>query len=215
MVANTAPTAAAPVQTTPVKAYEFHSSVALNSLVGDAPKINTNGSVSKALVKDGSFNAGSVDDGALVAGAEIGISKFNGSDKSGTGFGSYGSRGLASKIGFDSSYLEPKTVVLGSMDPELLRKILREYIPQFRHCYQKELIGNSEKIKGVINLNFTISSEGRVSSHDIRAKDARFSKKGLGCMGQVLTLIDFPKPKGGGVVDVKQPLNFFAETEKI
>jgi len=101
------------------------------------------------------------------------------------------------------------------MDPELLRKILREYIPQFRHCYQKELIGNSEKIKGVINLNFTISSEGRVSSHDIRAKDARFSKKGLGCMGQVLTLIDFPKPKGGGVVDVKQPLNFFAETEKI
>jgi hypothetical protein len=34
-------------------------------------------------------------------------------------------------------------------------------------------------------------------------------------MGQVLGIIDFPKPKGGGVVDVRQPLNFFAETEKI
>jgi hypothetical protein len=207
--------AAAPVQTTPVKAYEFKSSVAMNSLVGDAPKINTNGSASKASVKDASFNAGSADDGALVAGADIGVSKFNGSDKKGSGSGSYGSRGLASKSGFDSSYLEPKTVVLGSMDPELLRKILREYIPQFRHCYQQELIGNSDKIKGVIDLNFTISAEGRVAKHNIRAKDARFSQKGIGCMGQVLGLIDFPKPKGGGVVDVRQPLNFFAETEKI
>ena len=206
---------AAPVQTTPVKAYEFKSSVAMNSLVGDAPKINTNGSASKASVNDASFNAGSSDDGALVAGADIGVSKFNGSDKKGSGSSSSGSRGLASKSGFDSSYLEPKTVVLGSMDPELLRKILREYIPQFRHCYQQELIGSSDKIKGVIDLNFTISPDGRVAKHDIRAKDARFSKKGIGCMGQVLGIIDFPKPKGGGVVDVRQPLNFFAETEKI
>lgn len=207
--------AAAPVQTTPVKAYEFKSSVAMNALVGDAPKINTNGSASKSAVSDKSFNTGSADDGQLVAGADIGVSKFNGSDKKGSGSGSYGSRGLASKSGFDSSYLEPKTVVLGSMDPELLRKILREYIPQFRHCYQQELIANSDKIKGIIDLNFTISAEGRVAKHDIRAKDARFSKKGLGCMGQVLGLIEFPKPKGGGVVDVRQPLNFFAETEKI
>ena len=212
----TAPAAAAakPVETAPVKAYEFKSSVAFNSLVGDAPKINTEGT-NKNAVKDTSFNSGTSDNGQLVAGADIGVSKFNGSDKKGSGSASYGSRGLASKSGFDSSYLEPKTVVLGSMDPELLRKILREYIPQFRHCYQQELIGTSDKIKGVIDLNFTISAGGKVSKYDIRAKDARFSKKGVGCMGQVLGLIEFPKPKGGGVVDVRQPLNFFAETEKI
>lgn len=212
-----APAAAAakPVETAPVKAYEFKSSVAFNSLVGDAPKINTEGSNSKSAVKDAKFNTGTSDNGDLVAGADIGVSKFNGSDKKGSGSGSYGSRGLASKSGFDSSYLEPKTVVLGSMDPELLRKILREYIPQFRHCYQQELIGHSDKIKGVIDLNFTISAVGKVSKYDIKVKDARFSKKGVGCMGQVLSLIDFPKPKGGGVVDVRQPLNFFAETEKI
>lgn len=213
----TAPAAAAakPVETVPVKAYEFKSSVAFNSLVGDAPKVNTNGSTSKNAVKDANFNAGSSDNGALVAGADIGVSKFNGSDKKGSGSGSYGSRGLASKSGFDSSYLEPKTVVLGSMDPELLRKILREYIPQFRHCYQQELIGNSDKIKGVIDLNFTISAVGKVSKYNIKVKDAQFSNKGVGCMGSVLSLIDFPKPKGGGVVDVRQPLNFFAETGKI
>ncbi len=210
-----APAPAQPVQTTPVKAYEFKTSVAVNSLVGDAPKMNTQGSSAKNAVKDTQFNSGSSDSGELVAGADVGVSKFNGSDKKGSGSASYGSRGLAAKQGFDSSYLEPKTVVLGSMDPELLRKILREYIPQFRHCYQQELIGHSEKIKGIIDLNFTISALGKVAKYDIRAKDARFSKKGVGCMGQVLGLIDFPKPKGGGVVDVRQPLNFFAETEKI
>lgn len=201
----------------PVKTYEFKTSsaVAMNALVGDAPKINTTGSASKASVKDAAFNAGSSDSGPLVSGANIGVSKFNGSDKRGSGSSSYGSKGLASKKGFDSSYLEPKTVVLGSMDPELLRRILREYLPQFRHCYQQELIGHSESIKGIIDLNFTISATGRVAKHNIRAKDARFSKKGINCMAQVLSLIDFPKPKGGGVVDVRQPLNFFAETEKI
>lgn len=209
------PAAAKPVETPPVKAYEFKSSVAFNSIVGDAPKINTQGSSAKNAVKDSAFNAGSVDSGELVAGADIGVSKFNGSDKKGSGQTSYGSRGLASKSGFDSSYLEPKTVVLGSMDPELLRKILREYIPQFRHCYQQELIANSDKIKGVIDLNFTINAGGKVSKYNIKVKDAQFSKKGVGCMGQVLSVIDFPKPKGGGVVDVRQPLNFFAETEKI
>ena len=101
------------------------------------------------------------------------------------------------------------------MDPELLRKILREYIPQFRHCYQQELIGHSEKVKGVIDLNFTISAGGKVSKYNIKIKDAQFSPKGVGCMGSVLSLIDFPKPKGGGVVDVRQPLNFLSETEKI
>jgi hypothetical protein len=212
----TAPTPAAKApQVAPVKAYEFKSSVAFNSLVGDAPKINAQGSSAKNALKDSNFNTGSSDTGALVAGADIGVSKFNGSDKKGTGSASYGSRGLATKSGFDSSYLEPKTVVLGSMDPELLRKILREYIPQFRHCYQKELIGHSDKIKGIIDLNFTISAAGKVSKYNIKVKDAQFSQKGIGCMGEVLSLIDFPKPKGGGLVDVRQPLNFFAETEKI
>ena len=212
----TAPAPAAKTsEVAPVKAYEFKSSVAFNSLVGDAPKINAQGSSSKNALKDSTFNTGSSDTGALVAGADIGVSKFNGSDKKGNGSASYGSRGLASKSGFDSSYLEPKTVVLGSMDPELLRKILREYIPQFRHCYQKELIGHSDKIKGIIDLNFTISAAGKVSKYNIKVKDAQFSQKGIGCMGEVLSLIDFPKPKGGGLVDVRQPLNFFAETEKI
>ena len=32
-----------------------------------------------------------------------------------------------------------KTVVLGGMDPDTIRKILMDHLPQFRFCYQKEL----------------------------------------------------------------------------
>ncbi len=197
-----------------VKAYEFKSSVDLGSVVGDSTKINTAAHGSQSKQNEPSFNAGKANGGALVAGANIGVSKLNGANSNGEG-NDYGSRGLASKKSFETSALETRTVVMGSMDPELLRKILREYIPQFRHCYQQELIGQSDKIKGIIDLNFTIGPQGKVANHQIKAKDARFSQKGIGCMGQVLSLIDFPRPKGGGMVDVKQPLNFFAETEKI
>ncbi len=197
-----------------VKAYEFKSSVDLGAVVGDSTKINTAAQGSQSKQNEPSFNAGKANGGALVAGANIGVSKLNGANSNGEG-SDYGSRGLASKKSFETSALETRTVVMGSMDPELLRKILREYIPQFRHCYQQELIGQSDKIKGIIDLNFTIGPQGKVAGHKIKAKDARFSQKGIGCMGQVLSLIDFPRPKGGGMVDVKQPLNFFAETEKI
>jgi pSer/pThr/pTyr-binding forkhead associated (FHA) protein len=214
----------------PKPGYSFNSkTIGTNNLVGSAPNIaNSNGPSAIVTGSGGgsgtSFNAGSADVGEIGTGSGVGISKFNGngSDSRGNGSASYGSRGLASKSGFDSSYLEPKTVVLGSMDPEVLRTILREYIGQFRSCYQQELIEQSDKISGVIDLNFTISAAGRVEKYDIRAKGGRgpasgtlFSKKGINCMGQVLSIIPFPKPKGGGVVDVKQPLNFFAETQKI
>lgn len=154
----------------------------------------------------------------LAARAPAGTDAKNaGVDRMGTGNftgTTAGEGGLSSKKGYDTSYIEPRTVVLGSMDPELLRKILQEYIPQFRHCYQKELLSN-EDIKGILDLNFRISQNGKASKIDIKTKDSRFSRKGLDCMQRVLTLINFPKPKGGGVVDVRQPLNFMAERRQI
>jgi pSer/pThr/pTyr-binding forkhead associated (FHA) protein len=211
--AKTAP--AAPSSSAPAvaaaKAYEFNSDVSLDALAGDL-KFQGNGRSDSAA---DDFKAEGSDKGRSFASGDVSVSKFNGGNGQGNEKSSYGSKGLASKKGFDTSYMETKTVVLGSMDPELLRKILREYIPQFRHCYQQELVGSDDSVKGIIDLNFTISANGKVAKFDIQAKDARFSRKGVNCMGQVLSLIEFPRPKGGGMVDVKQPLNFFSETQKI
>jgi hypothetical protein len=194
--------------------YQFTSS-SLGPLMAVSQVKAAGGTKERGLTKGESFHVGSSAEGDLVAGSTIGVSKLNGSDGSGNGSQSFGSRGLASKKGFDSSYLEPNTVVKGSMDPELLRKILREYIPQFRHCYQQELIGNDDKLAGIVELNFTINAEGKAIKPQISMKNTKFSDKGANCMVDVLNVIEFPKPKGGGVVDVIQPLNFLSETKRL
>lgn len=211
--ATAEPAAAAPAKP---KAYSFKSSVSLDSVVADAAPAQANNAGSgrspAAVGKGFGASSGALNGKATGTGVAVGTL---GSDASGAASASAGAKGLVSKKGFDHSYLEPKTVVLGSMDPELLRKILQEYLPQFRHCYQQELVRAAKDIKGVIDLDFQISPDGRVSRTDVKAKDARFTKRGMDCMASVLRIIEFPKPKGGGVVDVRQPLNFFAETEKI
>jgi hypothetical protein len=124
-------------------------------------------------------------------------------------------RGLANKKGIDTAFVQADTVVMGSIEPEVLRKILQEYLPQFKFCYQQELQEHSEKIKGIVDLNFRIEGDGKVSVVNIKSASAQFSAKGVSCMSNILKIIDFPKPKGGGLVDVRQPLNFYSESTKI
>lgn len=195
----------------PVKAYSFKMASNVKSLFSKSKSVTKTASRSVAS----SSASSSAVTGSLntqvsgTASSEVGNM---GSDLAGAA-ASMGSKGLSSKAGRDTSYIQTKTVVLGSMDPELLRKILQRYLPQFRHCYQEELATNSEDIKGIVDLNFTILGSGKVSEIDIKAKDKRFSRGGINCMGKVLSIIDFPKPKGGGRVAVKQPLSFFSEQE--
>lgn len=212
--AQAAPSPQKVKQAPKMKAYKFNSTNKLSSLFGSTKnlkptKINKN---SNATGTSGFKSVSDVSDSALKANSNSAVGTL-GQDFSGNYDSSSGAQGLSSKSGIDTTYQDPKTVVLGSMDPELLRKILKEYLPQFRHCYQKEL-ENNEGAKGVIDLHFRINPNGSVSNIAIKGKKARFSAAGSGCMAGVLKLIDFPKPKGGGVVDVKQPLNFFSEQDK-
>lgn len=192
-----------------VKTYKFNAPSNLNSLF-DSKVGSTKIAQESSNIKTESVDfskSGSVD----ATRSDVKIAKIgNGKDLT-----NFGVAGLSNKKGFQTAHIESETVVLGSMDPELLRKILQEYIPQFRHCYQQELTQNSDDIKGVIDLNFRINGNGSVSKINIASKRARFSKLGTNCVASVLKLIHFPKPKGGGVVDVRQPLNFFSDTQKI
>jgi len=198
------------------KAYKFKLKANLKSFVGSSKptkSLSLNTTATNFGTKS-AVNINNIDTTGTKSARSQKIATL-GKDFKGSFSNSTGTRGLASKSGIDTTYVAPKTVVLGSMDPELLRKILQEYLPQFRHCYQRELENNNENVKGVIDLNFRINKGGRVSKVGIRAKKSKFSKKGVNCMAKVLRMIQFPKPKGGGVVDVKQPLNFFSEKNRI
>jgi len=118
-------------------------------------------------------------------------------------------RGLSSKTATNFADMSKSTRVLGAIDPEVVRRLLREHIPYFRSCYQKELRSTPD-LSGVFDLNFVINSQGKGIKVDIKTKKKEFSSKGVDCMQRVVQMIQFPSPKGGGFVEVKQPLNFYS-----
>lgn len=195
----------------PVKAYEFKMAANINNMMKTGKSAAVAKTRSAASITSTNAISGSLN--TKVTGSANSKLGNMGSDLSGAA-NSFGAKGLSGKKGMDTSYIQTETVVLGSMDPELLRKILQQYLPQFRHCYQQELAYNSEDIQGIVDLNFEINGVGKVGKINIKAKDSRFSKKGINCMTKVLSIIDFPRPKGGGRVAVRQPLNFFSEKER-
>ncbi len=120
---------------------------------------------------------------------------------------SKGAEGLSSKRAIYTAGIPSETVVLGSMDPDVIRRRLMEFLPQFRSCYQRELEAKGTEINGLIRLNFVIGSSGHVSKAGLDGstplpRDVSF------CVLNVLKGITFPEPLGGGTVEVKQPMNF-------
>lgn len=120
---------------------------------------------------------------------------------------SKGAGGLSSKRMIYTAGIPSNTIVLGSMDPDLIRRRLMEFLPQFRSCYQKELESKGAEINGTIKLNFVIGSTGHVSRAGIDGSTP-LPPDVSGCVVNVLRGITFPEPLGGGTVEVKQPMNF-------
>lgn len=186
--------------------------------------MNFNSTVSSLMAKGGSLRGvktaetGSASlNNASVSGGVESVSKASVTGQTGSLVGSTvgklattkGTEGLSAKTGVYTAGIPSETVVLGSMDPDVIRRILREHIPQFRSCYQKELNRNrSQDISGTIRLVFTIGASGAVSRAGVDGR-TRLPGNVKGCVVNVLRGIQFPSPMGGGTVDVKQPFNFY------
>lgn len=121
---------------------------------------------------------------------------------------SKGSDGLSAKKAIYTAGIPSETVVLGSMDPDVIRKILLDHLPQFRYCYQRELERKGTEMSGVIKLDFTIGASGHVAQAGVDA-DSGLPGEVKKCVVGVLKGIQFPEPMGGGTVEVKQPMNFY------
>lgn len=120
-----------------------------------------------------------------------------------------GVEGLVSQRNIYTAGLPFKEVVLGGMDPDTIRRILIDHIPQFRHCYQKELDRATNEFDGVVRLDFIIGASGHVTRAGVQAASDSLPDNVKGCVVNVLKGIKFPEPMGGGVVEVNQPFNFY------
>ena len=90
----------------------------------------------------------------------------------------------------------------GDLDKAIIRRYMKRNLQKIQYCYEKELVAKPS-LAGTVTVRFTINADGRVS---------RSSASGLpvvdACVAAVVGAIEFPRPKGGGVVSVSYPFIF-------
>lgn len=102
---------------------------------------------------------------------------------------------------------QPKTLETnGRLDPEVIRRIVRQNSGRMVGCYQDGL-RNNPTLQGRVSVSFVIDREGAVmSANDSSGSDLADSNV-RSCVVKSFYNISFPKPQGG-IVTVVYPLVF-------
>ncbi|HZY01951.1 MAG TPA: AgmX/PglI C-terminal domain-containing protein, partial [Anaeromyxobacteraceae bacterium] len=139
-------------------------------------------------------------------GQTIGIGAV-GTKGRGGGLGSYGTGvgGLGKKSDRDVSIQAGTAAVVGSIDKELIRKVIQEHAAQIRYCYEQEL-QRDPKLEGKVSIRWVINSEGRVQGTQVDGGATTMQNGQVHrCMMDRIASWEFPKPKGGGIAVITYP----------
>jgi pSer/pThr/pTyr-binding forkhead associated (FHA) protein len=118
----------------------------------------------------------------------------------GVGSGRGGMRGRQSAVP-QVRIGQPQSV--GDLDKAIIRRYIKRNIQKITYCYEKQLLARPG-LEGTVNTQFFISPNGTVSASNANGVDGEVSS----CVAAVIKAIEFPKPKGGGGVQVNYPFNF-------
>jgi TonB family protein len=96
--------------------------------------------------------------------------------------------------------------VSGSLDKEIIRRIIRRHINEVRYCYAKELAAQ-KSLQGRVVVQFVISAKGMVQSVKLVSSTLNSAAVET-CVTRAVQRWLFPVPRGGGVVAVTYPFTF-------
>jgi hypothetical protein len=100
-----------------------------------------------------------------------------------------------------------KLEMTGSLSEEIIRSTIRSYRRQIRYCYEQTLIRHPD-LTGKITVHFIINSKGLVryaegvSTPGLQGTNLKY------CVLTKVRTWKFPKPRGGGEVEVYYPFLF-------
>jgi hypothetical protein len=94
---------------------------------------------------------------------------------------------------------------VGDIDPAIIRRYIKRNLEKISYCYEREMMTHPG-IEGSVKVSFFISPTGNVQS----STGAGFNNEVANCVADVVSNIEFPKPNGGGGVQVNYPFNFHA-----
>ena len=123
----------------------------------------------------------------------------------GTGYGE-GAAGLGAKADRDINISAGSPIIMGSLDKEIIRRVIKQHLAQIRYCYEKELV-RAPGLFGKVGTQFTIAANGLVQAASVTETTLKNSEVER-CITAKIRTWKFPKPKGGGVVIVKYPFIF-------
>lgn len=140
-------------------------------------------------------------------GDSIGIGGINTRGRGGgtEGYGS-GVGALGGKKDVDIGITSSDPMVVGSLDKELIRKVIHANRNQIRYCYESQL-NRFPKLSGKVAIRFMITAQGSVSQSSVAQSTVGNAELEACVAGRVRTW-NFPKPKGGGIVIVTYPFIF-------
>ena len=93
--------------------------------------------------------------------------------------------------------------VRGSLDGEIIRRIIRRHVNEVRYCYEQELTKKPD-LGGRIMVQFTIAASGQVIA-SVLQNSTMGNARVENCTVQAVRRWEFPKPLGGGIVIVSYP----------
>ncbi|HEU0033615.1 MAG TPA: AgmX/PglI C-terminal domain-containing protein [Kofleriaceae bacterium] len=91
----------------------------------------------------------------------------------------------------------------GDLDKAIIRRYIKRNIQKIQYCYEKELLAKSN-LAGTVQTQFFITPNGNVATASGSGVDPEVAN----CVANVIKGIEFPKPKGGGGVQVNYPFTF-------
>lgn len=121
----------------------------------------------------------------------------------GRGGGNFGAKGEGAigAVGGDP-------IILGALDRALIDAVIKRHMNQIRYCYQRELTKNPG-LKGKLVIKFVIAKDGSVSSANTKSSSLN-NASAENCVVSRFLRMQFPEPKGGGIVIVSYPFIFSA-----
>lgn len=99
-----------------------------------------------------------------------------------------------------------KAKVSGSLDKEVIRRVVRRHLASIKYCYETELVKDAA-LAGRIEVSFVIAADGAVSSAEVKSSTMGNDAVERCVVKKVESMV-FPKPTGGGVVAVSYPFVF-------
>jgi len=140
-------------------------------------------------------------------GSGLGLARI-GTNGIGGGLANYGDGkgGLRGKSDAEIGLGPGRPQVSGSIDPELIRKVVHEHRAQIRTCYETQL-NSKPSLAGKLVSAWTIDQSGSVTEAHTQESTLRDHTVEQ-CVASKIKTWRFPIPKGGGEVFVTYPFIF-------